>query len=115
MCFETGGVELSANWIRALQHFSIAVSFGSVESTVSLPCRMSHAAIPEGERKSFALAEDLIRISIGAEHGPDLLADVQEAMAVLGDQTRQEPSFKDNSTNGVCQSLPVKSPAEARN
>ena len=81
LCFETGSVEQSADWIRALKCFSIAVSFGSVESTVSMPCRMSHASIPEEERRNFALPEDLIRISVGAEHGEDLKNDLQQAFA----------------------------------
>lgn len=81
VCFETGCVEKSAAWIRKLRCFSIAVSFGSVESTVSMPCRMSHASIPEQERRAFALPEDLIRISVGAEHGPDLKNDLQQAFA----------------------------------
>lgn len=81
LCFETGSVEQSAEWIRRLRCFSIAVSFGSIESTVSMPCRMSHASIPEEERRAFALPEDLIRISVGAEHGPDLKNDLQQAFA----------------------------------
>ncbi|NQU49864.1 MAG: PLP-dependent transferase [Planctomycetes bacterium] len=79
LSFETGCVQTSAAWIRHLQCFSIAVSFGSLESTVSLPCRMSHAAIPSAERAALALPEDLIRISVGAEHGPDLKNDLQQA------------------------------------
>ncbi len=42
---------------------------------------MSHAAIPSAERAALALPEDLIRISVGAEHGPDLKNDLQQAFA----------------------------------
>jgi len=88
LCFETGCVEKSAAWIRRLQCFSIAVSFGSIESTVSMPCRMSHASIPEAERRAFALPEDLIRISVGAEDAQDLKNDLQQAFAA-GRQVRR--------------------------
>lgn len=39
---------------------------------------MSHAAIPESERK---LPKDLVRLSIGIEDSEDLLTDLESAIA----------------------------------
>lgn len=80
VCFETGSVETSAAILRALDCFTISVSFGSVASTASLPCRMSHASIPAHERRARGLPEDLVRISAGIEFTDDLVADLRRAL-----------------------------------
>ncbi len=82
--FTTGSLQRSAAVCDALQLFSTAVSFGSVGSSVSLPCRMSHASIPEHVRRRRALPEDLVRISVGIEHPGDLVADLERALDAIG-------------------------------
>ena len=77
--FETGDTALSARIVDSLELFSIAVSFGGLASSASLPCRMSHASIPEEVRKRRRLPEDLVRLSIGIEEPDDLLADLAAA------------------------------------
>jgi cysteine-S-conjugate beta-lyase len=80
VCFETGSVETSAAILRALDCFTIAVSFGSTASTASLPCRMSHASIPAEERRARDLPEDLVRLSAGIEFTDDLVQDLRAAL-----------------------------------
>ena len=75
--FETGDRELSEHIVDAAKLFAVSVSFGSIHSLISLPCRMSHAAIPDGER---GLADDLVRLSIGIESPDDLIADLSDAI-----------------------------------
>ena len=55
------------------QLFKIVVSFGSVSSSISLPCYMSHASIPADVRAARGLPDDLVRISVGIEDPQDLL------------------------------------------
>lgn len=81
LSFETGDEERSLSIVRALERFAIAVSFGSVDSTASLPCRMSHASVPSELRAVRALPPDLIRLSIGLEDPEDLLRDLSQALA----------------------------------
>ena len=81
VCLETGSLEASCRLVEALELFSIAVSFGSVHSTVSLPCRMSHASMPAHVRSERGLPEDLVRLSIGIEDPGDLVADLRRALA----------------------------------
>lgn len=83
VCFETGSVETSAAILRALECFTISVSFGSTASTASLPCRMSHASIPAEERRARDLPEDLVRISAGIEFTDDLVVDLKRALDVV--------------------------------
>jgi len=80
ICFRTGSVAASQRIIERLELFTVAVSFGSVGSTVSLPCRMSHASVPLAVREAHALPEDLVRLSVGLEDPDDLLADLAEAI-----------------------------------
>ncbi len=78
--FETGSQQLSADIADAAGLYSTAVSFGGVASAISLPCRMSHASIPEDVRKKRALPEDLIRIAVGIEDPRDLVEDLLQAI-----------------------------------
>ncbi len=78
--FTTGDANASKRIAESLRLFSIAVSFGSVNSTVSLPCRMSHLSIPDALKDKLAPPEDLIRISVGIEDADDLIADLAQAL-----------------------------------
>ena len=80
--FTTGSVELSRQLVEATSLFDIAVSFGSVNSTISLPCRMSHASIPQSLRDRLAPPPDLVRISVGIEDVDDLIEDISRAFAL---------------------------------
>ena len=79
--FTTGDVEVSRQVVEATRLFDIAVSFGSVGSTISLPCRMSHASIPQALRDRLAPPPDLVRISVGIEDVDDLIEDLSQAFA----------------------------------
>jgi cystathionine beta-lyase len=80
--FTTGDVALSRRVVEATELFDIAVSFGSIGSTISLPCRMSHASIPQALRDRLAPPPDLARISVGIEDVDDLIEDLSRAFAM---------------------------------
>jgi cysteine-S-conjugate beta-lyase len=65
------------------QLFRIAVSFGSVNSTISIPVKMSHASVPADARIARAIPEDLVRLSIGIEDPEDLIADLRNCLDAL--------------------------------
>ena len=85
--FTTGDEKLSAAIVETTSLFKIAVSFGSVGSTISLPCRMSHASIPGALRDRLAPPRDLVRLSVGIEDVDDLILDLERAFA---SNTREE-------------------------
>jgi cysteine-S-conjugate beta-lyase len=81
VCFRTGSLEMSQHIVTHTKLFKITVSFGSVNSLISLPGAMSHASIPAEVRAAREFPEDLIRISIGIESAVDLIADLRKAMS----------------------------------
>ncbi|MBL0927878.1 MAG: aminotransferase class V-fold PLP-dependent enzyme [Phycisphaerales bacterium] len=97
LSFQTGDVPTSARLVEGLRRFSIAVSFGSVQSTASLPCRMSHASIPSEVRAARRLPEDLVRLSIGLEAAEDLIADLERAIGEAAAGRRPEPAAAEAS------------------
>jgi cystathionine beta-lyase len=85
--FTTGDVHLSQRVVEATRLFTIAVSFGSVGSVISLPCRMSHASIPQSLKASLAPPPDLVRLSVGIEDVGDLIDDLAQAFEQKAEQT----------------------------
>lgn len=59
-----------------------AVSLGGVESILSYPAQMSHAAMPRAEREKRGITDGLLRFSVGLEHVDDLIADFDQALQV---------------------------------
>ncbi len=78
--FTTGDADFSAQLVEATGLFKIAVSFGSVGSTISLPCRMSHASIPVSLKDRLGPPVDLVRLSVGIEDEGDLIQDLSRAL-----------------------------------
>jgi cystathionine beta-lyase/cystathionine gamma-synthase len=66
--------------LRATRLFSLAESLGGVESLISHPATMTHAAIPVAERARRGISDSLIRLSVGIEAAGDLLADLAAAL-----------------------------------
>ncbi|KAG5184537.1 cystathionine beta-lyase [Tribonema minus] len=84
ICFRTGSLPFSQHIVTHTKLFKITVSFGSVNSLISLPGAMSHASIPAEVRAAREFPEDLIRISVGIESADDLIGDLRRAMAGYG-------------------------------
>jgi cysteine-S-conjugate beta-lyase len=57
-----------------------AVSLGAVESIVSHPATMSHAAMPEEERLKRGITNGLLRFSVGLEQAEELIQDFEHAL-----------------------------------
>jgi cystathionine beta-lyase/cystathionine gamma-synthase len=77
-----GGVEAGNRFAMSTRLFTLAESLGGVESLVETPPSMTHASIPAEARRAAGLADGLVRLSVGVEHIADLLADVEQALAV---------------------------------
>ena len=82
LSFTTGSAEMSRRIVEATRMFSICVSFGSINSTISLPGCMSHASVPPEVGELRELPCDLVRISVGIEDAGDLITDLEQAFAV---------------------------------
>ena len=82
LSFETGNCAVSQRIVELARLWSISVSFGCVNSLISMPCQMSHASIDATTRAERALPEDLIRLCVGIEDVDDLLADLESAVSL---------------------------------
>lgn len=65
---------------KALKLFTLAQSLGGVESLVSLPALMTHAAMTSEARADAGISDRLIRLSAGLEDTADLIADLEAAL-----------------------------------
>lgn len=80
--FITDDATFSARFVEATRLFDVAVSFGSIGSTISLPFQMSHASIPQRLKQQLGPPPDLVRLSIGIEDADDLIEDMDQAFSV---------------------------------
>ena len=84
LSFETGDKALSEKIVGATRLWGISVSFGCVNSLISMPCLMSHASIDPKTRAERGMPEDLIRLCVGIEDQRDLLEDLENALLEAG-------------------------------
>ncbi|KAI5288116.1 cystathionine beta-lyase [Ascosphaera aggregata] len=84
LSFETGDTTISERIVENAKLWAISVSFGSVNSLISMPCRMSHASIDAKTRAERAMPEDLIRLCVGIEDADDLIDDLRRALVHAG-------------------------------
>ncbi|CAG8627144.1 16260_t:CDS:10, partial [Funneliformis caledonium] len=82
LSFVTGDVEVSERVVESTKIWAISVSFGCVNSLISMPCRMSHASIPAAVRQERGFPEDLIRLCVGIEDVNDLIEDLYSALVI---------------------------------
>jgi cystathionine gamma-lyase len=69
--------------LESFKIFALAESLGGVESLVGHPVTMSHGSIPAERRAALGITPNLIRLSIGIEDAPDLIGDLEQALARL--------------------------------
>jgi len=79
-----GGLAESRQFLEQLKLFVCAESLGAVESLAEHPAIMTHASVPPHERKKLGIWDNLIRLSIGLESIEDLLSDLKQALAAVG-------------------------------
>ncbi len=83
IAFETGSLENANKMLRKVRVCSLAESLGGVETLISHPATMTHAAVGEEGRRKIGITDDLVRISVGIEDVDDILADLDQALAAI--------------------------------
>jgi cystathionine gamma-lyase/cystathionine beta-lyase/cystathionine gamma-lyase/homocysteine desulfhydrase len=81
--FETGSFRNAKKMLAKVRVCSLAESLGGVETLISHPATMTHAALGEKGRKEIGLTDGMVRISVGIEDVEDLLADLDQALAAI--------------------------------
>ena len=79
--FEVADEAAAMRTLERLKLFALAESLGAVESLAEHPARMTHASMPDSERKRAGVGNGLIRLSVGVEDVADLIADLESALA----------------------------------
>ena len=76
-----GGAEAAYAAVQKTQVFHFAESLGGVESLITHPATMTHAAIPKEQREARGVTDGLLRLSVGIEDAEDLVADLDRAIS----------------------------------
>jgi len=70
----------TVKFLERCKIFTLAESLGGVESLIEHPALMTHASIPESERRKIGISDCLVRVSVGIEAFSDLREDLEQAL-----------------------------------
>jgi cystathionine beta-lyase/cystathionine gamma-synthase len=77
---DLGSLEAARRLLNAVRLCSLAESLGGVETLISHPATMTHAAVPAETRAELGITDGLVRISVGIEDIEDVQADLAQAL-----------------------------------
>ena len=83
IAFETGSLANANKMLRRVKVCSLGESLGGVETLISHPATMTHAAVGVEGRKKIGITDGLVRISVGIENVEDIVADLEQALAAI--------------------------------
>ena len=78
--FDVGTEDAVRALVDGLECFCLAESLGGVESLISHPATMTHAAMPPELRAGAGITEGMLRLSLGVEDPADLVADLRNGL-----------------------------------
>jgi cystathionine beta-lyase/cystathionine gamma-synthase len=81
--FETGSLANANKMLRKVRVCSLAESLGGVETLISHPATMTHAAVGVEGRRKIGITDGMVRISVGIEDVEDILDDLDQALAAI--------------------------------
>jgi cysteine-S-conjugate beta-lyase len=83
LSFRLADEEAVRTFVKHVRIPVFAVSLGAVESILSYPAKMSHAAMSKEERERRGITDGLLRLSVGLEAADDLIADFEQALSYV--------------------------------
>ncbi|MBV8206135.1 MAG: PLP-dependent transferase [Acidobacteria bacterium] len=81
--FETGSLGNAKRMLARVRVCSLGESLGGVETLISHPATMTHAALGEKGRKAIGITDGMVRISVGMEDAGDIIADLDQALDAM--------------------------------
>jgi cystathionine beta-lyase/cystathionine gamma-synthase len=81
--FETGSLSHAKRMLTKVRVCFLGESLGGVETLISHPATMTHAALGEKGRRAIGITDGLVRISVGIENVEDIVADLDQALAAV--------------------------------
>jgi len=79
--FETGSVAKAANLLKKVRVCTLGESLGGVETLISHPATMTHAALGGKGRAAIGITDGMVRISVGIEDVEDIISDLDQALS----------------------------------
>jgi methionine-gamma-lyase len=79
-----GGIDAGKKIMDNVEICTLAVSLGDCDTLIQHPASMTHATYSKAEREKAGITDGLIRLSVGIENADDIIADLENAMALLG-------------------------------
>jgi cystathionine beta-lyase/cystathionine gamma-synthase len=76
----TGGTPAALQLMKSVKLCALAENLGAVETLITHPASMTHADIPPETRVELGIPDGLIRLSVGLEDPPDIIADLEQAL-----------------------------------
>jgi cystathionine beta-lyase/cystathionine gamma-synthase len=83
IAFETGSQQNANLMLSRVRICTLGESLGGVETLISHPATMTHAAVGAEGRAEIGITDGLVRISVGIEDVNDLLDDLDQALSAL--------------------------------
>lgn len=77
-----GEYDAAATLIDHIKLFSHLANVGDAKSLILHPASTTHAQLSEEQRRAGGVTPELVRLSIGLEHPDDLIAALDEALAL---------------------------------
>jgi O-acetylhomoserine (thiol)-lyase len=77
-----GGYEAAVKLVGALKLFSHVANLGDTRSLVIHPASTTHRQLSDAQRAAAGAADNVVRLSIGIEDAADIIADLDQALAL---------------------------------
>ena len=75
-----GGMQAGIRLMERVRLATLAVSLGMVDTLIEHPASMTHGPVPREDRINQGITDGLVRLSVGIENLPDILADLEQGL-----------------------------------
>ena len=75
-----GGMQAGVRLMERVHLATLAVSLGMVDTLIEHPASMTHGSVSRDDRLRQGIRDGLVRMSVGIENLPDILADLDQAL-----------------------------------
>ena len=74
------GLKGGIDFMNKLKMCVRTVSLGTCDTLLSHPASMTHYSVPKEEKEKYGITDGLIRMNVGIENLPDIIADLEQAL-----------------------------------
>lgn len=75
-----GGKDAAFRFLNAIEIGLISNNLGDAKTIMTHPATTTHQRLPDDQKTALGITPGLVRISVGIEHGDDLVADILQAL-----------------------------------